>query len=60
MNQPADNGLARVLPSSAAELLRKAAQTVCPADDPTRRLRAIEDAERIIRLRYPNHFKWEL
>lgn len=60
MTQPADKPVASVLPMPAAEFLRRAAQTENTPDDPTRRQRAIEDATRVVQMRYPNHFKWEL
>lgn len=49
--------LAKVLPPSAAQLLRKAAQTPIPAHDPLARERAIDQATARVKRLYPDYFK---
>ena len=46
-----------LLPIDARMILQRAAQTEIPLDDPLARLKAIENAERQIRLRYPSFFR---
>lgn len=48
-----------VLPPIAIALLRKAAATPIPPNDPLARTKAIEEATSLVRSMFPKHFKPE-
>lgn len=51
--------LSMVLPRTASEILRRAAQTPIPPDDPLARVIAIERATERVKRLYPSYFQPE-